>query len=396
MKILEYIEKPSKTSLTNILLELHEKGLICDSNILNKYSDQLMLTPRRIDTIRKYYELGSPLLFLAYYTTCLVTLLKNGETPIYYCDLIAYFPGTITQFFYIMAILGSVLALNFIKAFNFSEESDYYWLKAFEFLKSYEKLKEYPVTNLSEIGKLKLTLIKKIILVSWLAKHYHKFLFICILLLTTFLALINLFAEHQYVYGCIGIFILITYVSASNVVFLQAILSFYIVTNYCKTEFFIFNKALSPNNTQLFRNSREVYYIITKHNTICKHIFRFNRFWSRVYSTLLYTTLPIAQLLLHQLLFSDLKNVFLAIVSAAGIVLMVFADFAMNLSTASINKQANNSYKVILTFMNNHPRIGLRNKIKVYFDSLTIYSSWLIYLDSLVAKLFGKGEFQDK
>ena len=59
---------------------------------------------------------------------------KNGRLPLYYLD-IAQYVGGLTVYNYSGAILLGILGLRIIYIFNFSNKSEYEWLKLIKFIK---------------------------------------------------------------------------------------------------------------------------------------------------------------------------------------------------------------------------------------------------------------------
>ena len=386
--ILNEINKMEAKSVINIPYKLYQDGVLCDADILYKNSVNLTILPRRFDILRKYFQLIKPIIFFIYYSTCLITLNVKGYIPSYFCDVLVYFPGAITQFFYVMAICGCFVTFNTKYVFIFSEKSDYQWIRVFDVLKSYEESVEPKDETQREMSSL----IRKVKTLALIFQHFLTFLTLFTICISTYLSVTNLIMNNQLVYGLGVILILPLYVYTTALPYFLFVLCFYTVSNYCQSILKLFNKSLNKQNFSLFVNNRRIESIIANHNTICSEIIGFNRFWSRIYSGLIYTTIPIAQLLLHQLLFTNMNNVILFTLIAGASVLMLLSNFVLNLITASIYNQANHSYKAILNFINNHQDIKLKHKLKVMYFYWVILK--LIFFSFKVDKFNGKDELQ--
>ncbi len=99
--------------------------------------------------------------------------------------------------------------------------------------------------------------------------------------------------------------------------------------------------------------------------TICNDILRYDEFWKKFYFAFTYTIIPMNLMFLHTILFDDLILTGILIGSMV-VIIFLFSHIVLNLISASVNKIASKSNKILFKFQTKFSSIiNVRQKIKV-------------------------------
>jgi hypothetical protein len=118
-------------------------------------------------------------------------------------------------------------------------------------------------------------------------------------------------------------------------------------------------------SSQIFYSRKNFKALIEEHNSICNDIKLHNKFWKYYSLAITYVLIPINLMTLQQIFFEDIM---IPILILATIFLVVFlsSQVMLNSITASINKEASNSYKILIRlYLDSNSYIKFKDQIKV-------------------------------
>jgi hypothetical protein len=312
--------------------------------------------------IQKYKSFALCLLFIFsafHYSMCLSNY-KNKRVPNYYFDLIQYYGG-ITEYYYANGIIGSVLAFSIVFIFNYGRDNEYEWLNIIRALKG--------SISISSIGIMDQNYAQKYLNKMRTAEKFvtilTKFNAINNIILGIVLLAINFNFIDVLKYGIISLLLYYLFCIPFLTLITYGFFYYFIVCYYFKIRF----KSLELFITNLTNGSRLKFSsfraVIKQHNSICKDMKNYNRFWSKYYFALNYTIIPF-NLLALQLIFFE-ENAPMVLISAIiFIIFSMFSHFTLNSITASVNGEAGNSFKYLnKLFMSENSILSVRSKIKV-------------------------------
>ena len=293
-------------TFNKLIISLYKNGLICDSNIINENSSSLNLSARRTDIIRKYINVLIPILLIIYYSICLATFIKSGELPMYYCDLTIYLSNNIQELFYFSIIVSQIMSIITFYSFNFSNKSDYYWIKIFNNL---SKIKiNYKIESSNDIRYKLSKLIKLVSFSSKLIKITEISLYSTWFLLACILSFDKLILHQHYLYGLVAISIWIILMKSIWQSYMSFHLCYYIMVNYSKILIKHLNSKIDEEISKVFTIHANIQRLVSNHNTICNEINKINKFWKNIYLAFIFTGNPIMLIFLNQLLFTKINN----------------------------------------------------------------------------------------
>jgi hypothetical protein len=131
------------------------------------------------------------------------------------------------------------------------------------------------------------------------------------------------------------------------------------------TEDNIRNGGKFCNSLRLIGSCKKFKALIEEHNSICNDIKLHNKFWKYYSFAITYTLIPINLMTLQQVFFED---IIIPILILAIIFLVVFSSsqVMLNSITASINKEASISYKILIRLnLDSNSYIKFKDRIKV-------------------------------
>ena len=119
-KILEFIDSKS----IDIDLAFYKYGILYKHNINNYYKDEDQARKNKIKT----YILSVWLVFNIIRHSLYLYYSKNGRVPIYFFDILQDYGG-ITVYYYMAAILGTILSFRIIILFNKKNKYLFGWFE---------------------------------------------------------------------------------------------------------------------------------------------------------------------------------------------------------------------------------------------------------------------------
>jgi len=347
-----------KSAINDIDFPLYKYGIMFRYDINNYFDTEIKKTKQKFKS--KCMSLWL-FLNLFHYFLCLM-FIKNGKTPNYFFDIIPHIGG-ITQFFYLMSILGLILALRVINLFN-NKNIDYFrWLEIIEVLKG---LKNMDTIEMNDKNQFKI-FIKKINILTSMLKISVKLNAILLTVMPITVLILFYDIKDLIIYGILSGFKFFGFFYFGTAIILYSFLYYFIVCYYCKVRFRLFNDKLKRMK-KIKKNYRhkEVLDLIKEHNRICYRIFMHNKFWRKYSFAMVYSLIPCNLMNLQQLFFEDINIGIrgLALVFAIG---TLFELFRLNSIMASINSEASKSYKFLFKlFLDMKSNMNLSIKIKVF------------------------------
>jgi len=296
--------------------------------------------------------------------------IKNGKIPNYFFDITPHLGG-ITQYFYLMAISASVLVLRVINIFNNKNINYFRWIEIIEVLKC---VKGMDTIGMNDKNKFKI-FIKKVNILTSMLKVTLKLnnLLLIIMLITVLILFYEI--KDLIIYGILSAFKFFVFFVSAAITILYGLFYYFIVCYYCKMRFKSFNEKLERmTKIQKFFHHEKVLDLIKEHNSICYHIFIYNKFWKKYSFTIVYSLIPCNLMSLQQLFYEDINIGVrgLAIVFTIG---TLFSLFQLNSIMASINTEASKSYKFLFKLLLNiKSNVNISIKIKVFIILFRIYS----------------------
>ena len=345
----------AKIKVYDIFNELYKSGFICDANILGKQN----LSPRTFDSFRKYFNVFKSIIFILYYILCFLTFIDKRQVPIYYCDLTNHLANKIPQFFYSITLLAAVMSFVCFYYFNFSDKSDYYWLKIFKTLRSYE-MNEIHERQLSDTS-IFIRKIKILFLLTLLARR----IMIVLVFSLYSVVVLRFYWNSNLFFGIMGILIHTKMGELAVISYLNFIFYFYLVTQMCKFKLKHLNNTFENQSLKLFSSYSEIKRLVYNHNSICNEIVKTNTFWKRVYMGFIFTSNPITLLFCYQMLFTEMDNIIFFLVNLTSTILSFMGNIVLNMISASINKETKSTYVNLLKFQDIYP-IKIRFKVRFH------------------------------
>jgi hypothetical protein len=163
---------------------------------------------------------------------------KNESFPLFYSNIIRYV-RRITKFYYALDIFGSIISLIIICIFNYSDSNHYKWLEIIEVLKGIQTMDSIGIYDERAIRKL-ITKIKFIKFFIIIVTDFGT-IFICLMSLTV---LIIFFNSLNIIIGTLNALWLLIYSFSVLKITTTSFLYYYIVCDYCRMRFKLFNNVL--------------------------------------------------------------------------------------------------------------------------------------------------------
>jgi hypothetical protein len=287
--------------------------------------------------------------------------LKNGRVPLYFFDVLQFIGG-ITEYFYGVAGLLSLLSFHILYLFNFSKSEYFQWLDIIKVLKGIQNMETIKIYDKIEMRKFvtKIRIIKKFIRIVILCSNS----FITLMPISTII-----FQDLEYIlkYGILSGISFCAF--AYFVIFIPcySFLYYFIVCYYCRIRFKSFNRKIGANNNKIFIKNEFFDALLEEHNEICDTIILYNKFWSKYYFALTYSLIPVNLMLIEEIAFHKLNFATFGVASTFCFGAM-FCHLLFNSITGSINAEAVKSYKFMHQFLiDTKFSVNIKRKIKVCF-----------------------------
>jgi hypothetical protein len=292
--------------------------------------------------------------------------LKNGRVPFYFFDVIQFLGG-ITEYFYGIAGISSLLTFRILYLFNFSKSDYFEWLDVIKVVKGIQNMETIKIYDKIEMRKF----VKKIRIIR---KFIRIVIFCCISYLTLIPIITSMIVHDLEQILKYGILSGISFYAFSYfVIFIPcySFLYYFIVCYYCKIRFKSFNRKIGATNNKIFIKNEFFDALLEEHNEICETIILYNKFWSKYYFELAYCLIPLNLLLIEEISFHKLDFATFGVCSTFCCTAM-FCHLLFNSITGSINAEAVKSYKFMHQFLIGiNFSIDIKRKIKVCFYCLT-------------------------
>ena len=356
---------PDHLSIKDIDKDVFDFALIYKHCVDSNEANEEKLLKRRK---RKHVFVLAYLIFTAFrLLLCFWKQIKCGNVPDYYFDMIKYFGG-LTIFIHLIDILGVLLALRLYYIFGSVDTQDMNWLIILRVLKGISPVKQlsiiYPkdINHFIKIVKLIHSSVENIILIVPLT-----FLSWCIFILVTL-------DDWQYVikYGLISsiLFSLVIFIVVHivyNAIKLFQIIVFYSIFRMKSLN----NYTLSLIDMKKISKNKILSALFIYNNTLIT-ISKLNKFWKKVYSTFIYSFLPICLLLLNQLLFETMDPLIFIAMSVVCLSLVIFT-LCLNLMSAHIYKEVLKIEKILFTLLKTY-KLDTKLKLKVIIIHLMTFN----------------------
>jgi hypothetical protein len=341
-----------ENAINDIDFPLYKYGIVFRYHINNYFDTEII---RKKQKFKSYCISLWVFLNLLTFLLCLM-FIKNGKIPNYFFDITPHFGG-ITQYFYLMAISGSVLTLRVINLFNHKNMNYFRWIKIIEALKGLKSMDTIGIKDKNEF------------------KIFIKKMNIFLLIITSTTILILLYdIKDLIIYGILSVLKFSGTFYFLATIMLYSLLYYFIVCYYCKIRFKSFNNKLKRiAKTIIFIHHKKVLDLVEEHDRICCDIFMHNKFWRKYSFAIVYTFIPCNLMNLQQLFFENINIGFrgLAFILGMG---TLFSLFRLNSIMASINREANKSYKFMFKLLLDiKSDMKLSIKIKVYIIYRGLY-----------------------
>ena len=305
---------------------------------LKHYFIDLNNNQERCSSAKLIWAILWRLLVLIQFILCIVFVdIKTGKVPDYLFDCVQYWGG-IPQFSFVIAIIYLLNTSAIILWFSFASNSVYRWLRIFQFINSFKEINSSKSRGEFKTFHLKLKFL--INFVPIINKLVGTLIFFFPLLIFS----INFEWKRFLFYGVPTTFIFTLFGSSISPVFCYSIFYYFLVCDYCRIRFKIFNKFL---RNCLKLKTTDKYNMYKDFSEICAEVLAFNRFWNRYQIVIVFFVTPGNLLTLHQLLFAKL-NVIGIIINIIAFVVLIVSQFLLNLMTSSINSESKKSYKLLI------------------------------------------------
>ena len=308
----------------------------------NEANDQKLLKRRK----RRHFFVMAFLLFTTLrFTLYIWEQMKSGSLPDYYFDMTKYFGG-ITIFFYFIQIIEILMTIRIYYIFGRADTQHMNWLNIIRVLKGIS-----PVNQLSIIDEKDIKHFIKIVkIIHRLIKNTIHSVELCLISWLIFtLISFNTF-ENAIKYGLIlciifGIFTEYFFHIVYNSLKFFLIIIFYSIFRM---------KSLNGHTLSLIKCSKisknRILNTLSFYNNTLTTICNLNEFWKKVYSTFIYSFLPICLLDLNQMLFQEFSTVLFLSMVAIFMSLIIFTLF-LNLMSAQIFKEVLKIEKILFTLL---------------------------------------------
>ena len=350
-----------RTAIKDFVKSVHKCGLICDQNRFSDYSLQVS----KGNAFRKYFHLFWRLFHTFHYILILNNFINgNIDSPKHYLDIWSKYMGGLKQFIYPISLFLSVISIQIIRIFNFSDNNAYYWLKVLEKLRRYEFLGSLGIWNTN----LRPVLIKTKYLALLIPYITGLSLFMMFLVSSVLMIKTYSFAD-LIIYGIPSVILYLIYgYSIVNITF-HSVLCLFIICEYSRIKLKNVNKMTENLINKTFVNIKNVNQLIEEHNNICTQITKFNKFWKNFIQGILCLIFPMQLLVLHQLLFGKFETILFRLLFLLlfllGFGLTSYFIFFFSL----ITKETNKSYKLLHRFkFKNHLRLNQSIKVSFQID----------------------------
>jgi hypothetical protein len=286
---------------------------------------------------------------------------KNGRVPDYYFDVVQYIGG-ITEFFYAMGINSLILSLVVIILLNKKEINYFRWLDIIKVLKGIKNMNSIKIHD-KNVHKIFVRKIKYVLIFAKILIKIDTFSLVLVSITGLYLFYD---VKDMLIYGILSVVKFHLFFISMVIVISYGFFYYFIVCYYCKLRFKSFNdKVMKTISSQIFYSRKKFKALIEEHNSICNDINVHNKFWKYYSFAITYTLIPINLMILQQVFFED---IIIPILILAVIFFVVFlsSQVTVNSITASINKEASISYKILIRlYLDSNSYIKFKDRIKV-------------------------------
>jgi hypothetical protein len=336
-------------------LQLYRYGLILDVD-RNRYFDS---GQKRIIQLIKYIGIRCFMSLNIMRLLFLILKANKGMVPVYYLDLSQYL-GMLPQYARIDTLLSLLLANGIINLFNNGNKIYIQFFDIIKVLKGKKPKELIKIYDEKEMNKFarKVKFFKTLINYGVPIGD----------LTVTCLALYILVTGYYPLYVTEGILCVTLYLSMAYIIIMvcfNGFIYFFIVCYYCKIRLKIFNKILANSKLGEFLAKPSADEIINEINDICTDISKHNKFWRKYFGVLTFSLLPLNLTGIEQIVFSDMLTIAFIFVTMFCLGTLI-GHYMLNLLAASVNKEANRSYKILFKFyVENNQYLNTNRKIKV-------------------------------
>jgi hypothetical protein len=346
----------AKSNNIDIDLMLYKYGILYQHDINHYLDDEKKRKRQKFKTwaLSVWLVLNIIRIFLNLYYS------KNGRIPKYFFDILQDVGG-ITVYYHTAALLATILSLRIVTIFNNNNKSYFDWFEIIRVLLGIKTIDDIRITDSNAFDSF----ARRIKVLNILINYSFKFLdwamiSVVVSVMISFYHFIDVIK-----YGIIASLIHWFWYHYISALIIYSLLSFYVVCDYCRIKFKLFNEKISKFQTNEFVRFSAVDKIVEEQNHICQTIFRYNKFWRKFYFALNYTFIPLSLLFLQMTLFeSQLPAAYLISLIVMMVTSISFVTF--NLMTATVHRKSIESYNLILKFYLKMDRVlNVRRKIKV-------------------------------
>jgi hypothetical protein len=349
------VNSHQELAIEEIDLQLYRYGIILDVDKNNYFVDVKKRTIQKL----KYY--GVRLLFLVHIVRHIFFIIKakKGIVPIDYLDMSQYL-GVLPQFARINVLLCLLLVFGIINLFNNNSNIYVQFFDILKVLKGLEPKELIEIYDENEMNNFrrKVKAFKKIIDYGVPVSAVT----LTLMVISTVTA--NYYPSHIKD-GILSGIMFLSWGYISVIVLFNGFIYFFIICVYCKIRFKIFNKEMPGINLKEFMRFKNADQIVVEINGNCKNISRHNKFWRKYFFVLTFTLLPLNLSDIQQMVFSELPLIIFIFMIFFCIGSLI-AHYMINLVTASVNREARKSHKLLFKFyVENNRSMNLNQKIKV-------------------------------
>ena len=352
---------PDHLSIKDIDKDVFDFALIykhcVDSNEAN---DEKLLKRRK----RKHVFVMAFLLFTTFrYLLCLWTQVKSGSLPDYYFDMIKLIGG-LNIFLYLVVTIGILLTVRNYYIFGRANSQHMNWLNIILVLKGISPVNQllifdqkYCKTFIKTVHKVHLSINFTIYFIG------KSVLLWCFFILITFDNL-----DYVIKYGIISSILLWSFIFFASHINYNAIKFFLIIVFYS----LFLMQSLNDYAKSLINSNRmtknKILNLLSIYNNALITISNLNQFWRKVFSTFIYSYLPICLLILNQILFETINPIMLLSLFSIFLSLMTFT-LSLNLMAAHVFKQVLKINKTLFTLLKTH-KLDSKSELKVILIQL--------------------------
>ena len=341
--------KQSASLSKQIELSLIDCGLIANYNYKSDCGDEKCPSP-----YRPYFHLVWRIFHLSYLIFCMICF-QRGRMTKSHLDFVYLIDGNV-QFLYLSLIIFLLVSLTVVLIFNFTGlKTRDQWLRILMAMDSFETLKAYGISDKHQWNKLN----NRVYLVFKFGQYNTKLAPVLMAGCGLLVCALSYNVGDFVIYGTLSSFNMFVIGQAICQTYISSFACFFIIIDFCRVRFKILNSSLQSKNSGI-----NFFILIKEHNSICKSMAMFNRFWRTFYLNYIFITLPGNSMMLHELLFSTSTNFILLFTLSEGVMFVSVSNLIINTMAANVNKEANKSYRNLLRISRVN-KLGLRHNIKV-------------------------------